>query len=124
MASAISLVSSSILLSSSSSPSVYLPISNSVNWVSSSSSYTCISTWVSSNRCSSRNPQNLICRAAEYKFPDPIPEFADAETEKFRDHLLKKLPKKDVYGDSVEEIVGICTEEHYWLFHSSIWQIP
>ncbi|XP_049404038.1 protein PLASTID REDOX INSENSITIVE 2, chloroplastic [Solanum stenotomum] len=112
MASAISLVSSSILLSSSSSssPSVYLPISNSVNWVSSSSSYTCISTWVSSKRCSCRNPENLICRAAEYKFPDPIPEFADAETEKFRDHLLKKLPKKDVYGDSVEEIVGICTE--------------
>lgn len=74
MASAISLVSSSILLSSSSSPSVYLPISNSVNWVSSSSSYKCISSWVSPKRCR----QNLICRAAEYKFPDPIPEFADA----------------------------------------------
>ncbi|MCD7465096.1 Protein PLASTID REDOX INSENSITIVE 2, chloroplastic [Datura stramonium] len=110
MASAV-VVSSSILLSS---PSVYPPISNSVNWVSSSSSYTCISSWVSPKRfshSSSRNPENLICRAAEYKFPDPIPEFAEAETEKFRDHLLKKLPKKkDVYGDSVEEIVGICTE--------------
>lgn len=23
-------------------------------------------------------PSRLICRAAEYKFPDPIPEFADA----------------------------------------------
>ncbi|XP_055810237.1 protein PLASTID REDOX INSENSITIVE 2, chloroplastic [Solanum dulcamara] len=111
MASAISLVSSSILLSSSSSSSVYLPISNSVNWVSSSSSYTCITTWVSPKRRRSRNPEILICRAAEYKFPDPIPEFAEAETEKFRDHLLKKLPKKkDLYGDSVEEIVGICTE--------------
>ncbi|KAK4376810.1 hypothetical protein RND71_003106 [Anisodus tanguticus] len=105
MASATSIVSSSILLSS----SVYLPISTSLNLVSS------ISTWVSpkrfSHNTSSRNQENLICRAAEYKFPDPIPEFADAETEKFRDHLLKKLPKKkDVYGDSVEEIVGICTE--------------
>lgn len=109
MASAISLVSSSIVLSSSSSSSsIYLPISNSVNRVSSSS---CISTWVSPKRYRSRNPQNLTCRAAEYKFPDPIPEFAEAETEKLRDHLLKKLPKKkDLYGDCVEEIVGICTE--------------
>ncbi|XP_010272033.1 PREDICTED: uncharacterized protein LOC104607939 [Nelumbo nucifera] len=51
-----------------------------------------------------------ICRAAEYKFPDPIPEFAEAETEKFKTHLLKKLSKKDIYGDSLEEVVGICTE--------------
>ncbi|KAF8039966.1 hypothetical protein BT93_B2241 [Corymbia citriodora subsp. variegata] len=52
-----------------------------------------------------------ICRAAEYKFPDPIPEFADAETEKFRSHLLTKLPKKkDLFGDSIDDVVGICTE--------------
>ncbi|KAL2519500.1 protein PLASTID REDOX INSENSITIVE 2 [Abeliophyllum distichum] len=51
----------------------------------------------------------FICSAAEYKFPDPIPEFADAETEKFRTHLLKKLSKKDMFGESVEEVVGICT---------------
>ncbi|KAM5566694.1 protein PLASTID REDOX INSENSITIVE 2, chloroplastic [Rosa sericea] len=52
-----------------------------------------------------------ICRAAaEYRFPDPIPGFADAETDKFRTHLLNKLSKKDVYEDSVEEVVGICTE--------------
>ncbi|KAF5449801.1 hypothetical protein F2P56_030213 [Juglans regia] len=51
-----------------------------------------------------------ICKAAEYKFPDPIPEFANAETEKFRTHLRKKLEKKDIYGDSVEEVLRICTE--------------
>nr|XP_048321513.1 protein PLASTID REDOX INSENSITIVE 2, chloroplastic-like [Ziziphus jujuba var. spinosa] len=53
-----------------------------------------------------------ICRAAatEYKFPDPIPEFADAETEKFRNHLLTKLSKRDIYGDSVDQVVRICTE--------------
>ncbi|KAL3840985.1 hypothetical protein ACJIZ3_025576 [Penstemon smallii] len=67
------------------------------------------------------NP-NFICRAEkEYKFPDPIPEFADSylieklvfyvqETEKFRTHLLTKLSKKDMFGDSVDEVVGICTE--------------
>ncbi|XP_059445340.1 protein PLASTID REDOX INSENSITIVE 2, chloroplastic [Corylus avellana] len=49
-----------------------------------------------------------ICRAAEYKFPDPIPEFANAETLKFRTHLHEKLVKKDVCGDSVGEVVEIC----------------
>ncbi|EPS58600.1 hypothetical protein M569_16210 [Genlisea aurea] len=51
------------------------------------------------------------CRAEkEYKFPDPIPEFADAETEKFRTHLASKLSKKeDIFGDSVDEVVEICT---------------
>ncbi|KAI5679156.1 hypothetical protein M9H77_10106 [Catharanthus roseus] len=58
-----------------------------------------------------RTPRRLCCRAAEYKFPDPIPEFAEAETEKFKNHLLNKLSKKkDYFGDSIEEVVGICTE--------------
>ncbi|KAJ0428587.1 putative protein PLASTID REDOX INSENSITIVE 2 [Helianthus annuus] len=57
-----------------------------------------------------RNRKTLIVRAAEYKFPDPIPEFAEAETEKFRDHLIEKLSKKDVFEDSVDEVVEICTE--------------
>ncbi|PIN24939.1 hypothetical protein CDL12_02327 [Handroanthus impetiginosus] len=60
---------------------------------------------------------NFICRAEkEYKFPDPIPEFADAETEKFRTHLDGKLSKKDMFGDSVNEVVDICTQRkrtHY-----------
>ncbi|CAH8355059.1 unnamed protein product [Eruca vesicaria subsp. sativa] len=52
----------------------------------------------------------FVCRAAEYKFPDPIPEFAEAETKKFRDHMTKKLSKRDLFEDSVDEIVGVCTE--------------
>ncbi|XVE85006.1 hypothetical protein DITRI_Ditri17bG0057900 [Diplodiscus trichospermus] len=59
----------------------------------------------------------FICKA-EYKFPDPIPEFADAETDKFRTHLLKKLSKKDIYGDSLEEVVGICTEIFSTFLHT------
>ncbi|PIA62204.1 hypothetical protein AQUCO_00200299v1 [Aquilegia coerulea] len=51
-----------------------------------------------------------LCRAAEYQFPDPIPEFAEAETDKFKAHLLAKLSKKDIYGGSVKDVVGICTE--------------
>lgn len=61
---------------------------------------------------------NHICKAAEYKFPDPIPEFADEETEKFRGHLLKKLSKKDLFSDSVDEVVGICTEIFSTFLHS------
>ncbi|CAN6550660.1 unnamed protein product [Malus baccata var. baccata] len=60
-----------------------------------------------------------ICKAAgEYKFPDPIPEFADSETEKLRTHLLNKLSKKETYEDSVEEIVGICTEIFSTFLHT------
>ncbi|KAJ4711171.1 Protein PLASTID REDOX INSENSITIVE 2 like [Melia azedarach] len=59
-----------------------------------------------------------ICKAAEYKFPDPIPEFADAETEKFRAHLLNKLAKRDIFGNSLEEVVGICTEIFSTFLHS------
>ncbi|XP_031492526.1 protein PLASTID REDOX INSENSITIVE 2, chloroplastic isoform X2 [Nymphaea colorata] len=58
----------------------------------------------------SRNRNLLTCRAAEYVFPDPIPEFAEAETERFRTHLLKTLSESDMYGESCEEIVAICTE--------------
>lgn len=44
-------------------------------------------------------------------FPDPIPEFAEAETSKFRTHLLERLSKKrDIFGDSVEQVVGVCAE--------------
>eukprot|EP00262_Sarcandra_glabra_P010494 TRINITY_DN25777_c0_g1_i1.p1 TRINITY_DN25777_c0_g1~~TRINITY_DN25777_c0_g1_i1.p1 ORF type:complete len:202 (-),score=23.55 TRINITY_DN25777_c0_g1_i1:362-967(-) len=57
-----------------------------------------------------RKRQQHVCKAGEYVFPDPIPEFAHSETDKFRTHLLKKLSKKDIYGESVEEVVGICTE--------------
>ncbi|CAJ1940027.1 unnamed protein product [Sphenostylis stenocarpa] len=62
--------------------------------------------------------KKLVVRAAEYKFPDPIPEFADAETAKFKSHLLQKLSKKDIYGESVEEVVGICTEIFGTFLHS------
>ncbi|XP_057421751.1 protein PLASTID REDOX INSENSITIVE 2, chloroplastic-like [Lotus japonicus] len=62
--------------------------------------------------------KRFVIRAAEYKFPDPIPEFADAETEKFKSHLLNKLSKRDIYGDSVGEVVGVCTEIFGSFLHS------
>ncbi|XP_011620910.1 uncharacterized protein LOC18427609 isoform X2 [Amborella trichopoda] len=54
----------------------------------------------------------MRCEAGEYVFPDPIPEFAQAETEKFRDHLLKKLSEDqdDIFGEYYEEVVNVCTE--------------
>lgn len=44
------------------------------------------------------------------------------ETEKFRDHMSKKLSKRDLFEDSVDEIVGICTEviSNLTYFHTCI----
>ncbi|KAF6154681.1 hypothetical protein GIB67_000565 [Kingdonia uniflora] len=59
-----------------------------------------------------------ICRAAEYQFPDPIPDFAESETERFKNHLVKRLIKKDIFGDSIGEVVGICTEIFSTFLHT------
>ncbi|CAI9756265.1 unnamed protein product [Fraxinus pennsylvanica] len=93
--------------SSSSSPP---PISISYSTPLSSHRNIAKNTHFNTSVTSRKRNHSFICRAAEYKFPDPIPEFADAETEKFRTHLIKKLSKKDMFGESVEEVVGICTE--------------
>lgn len=121
MASATSLFSSISLLqfsfsdSCSSSYCVFRPLEFSTNWIPISCSRNYSNTTYFKHLI--RNPlfsnsrnSRLTCRAAEYKFPDPIPEFAEAETEKFRNHLLNKLSKKGIFGDSVQEVVGICTE--------------
>lgn len=31
------------------------------------------------------------------------------ETDKFRKHMMERLSKKDIFGNSLEEIVGICS---------------
>lgn len=59
-----------------------------------------------------------MCRRAksaafeDYKFPDPIPEFAEQETSRFREHMMWRLEQKkeDYFGEHVEEIVDVCTE--------------
>ncbi|KAG8383153.1 hypothetical protein BUALT_Bualt05G0155000 [Buddleja alternifolia] len=47
----------------------------------------------------------------KHVYPDPSPEFAAAETEKFRDELLKKLSKeRDTYGNELQTVVNVCAE--------------
>ncbi|PIN24941.1 hypothetical protein CDL12_02329 [Handroanthus impetiginosus] len=47
----------------------------------------------------------------KYVYPDPIPEFAAAETRKFKAELLKKLSKeKDTFGDELQTVVNVCAE--------------
>ncbi|KAL8518947.1 hypothetical protein ACS0TY_010052 [Phlomoides rotata] len=66
-----------------------------------------------------RRNLNFICRAEkEYKFPDPIPEFADSETDKFQAHMVNKLSKKDTFGDSIHEVIGICTQIFNTFLHT------
>nr|KJB31316.1 hypothetical protein B456_005G185900 [Gossypium raimondii] len=105
------------LPSFSSPPTPFFSFSSSYSFTPNSPSFAFKSSFTSSLTSKAPTPNSLsfssttfICKAAEYKFPDPIPEFADAEMDKFRSHLLNKLSKKDTYGDSVEEVVGICTE--------------
>ncbi|XP_034693385.1 protein PLASTID REDOX INSENSITIVE 2, chloroplastic-like [Vitis riparia] len=46
----------------------------------------------------------------KYVYPDPIPEFAEAETEKFRVELLKKLSKEDTFRDDLHAVVAVCAQ--------------
>ncbi|KAL1539375.1 protein PLASTID REDOX INSENSITIVE 2, chloroplastic-like [Salvia divinorum] len=46
-----------------------------------------------------------------YVYPDPIPEFAAAETEKFKAELLKKLSKqRETFGNDLRMVVDVCAE--------------
>ncbi|KAG6398808.1 hypothetical protein SASPL_140279 [Salvia splendens] len=46
-----------------------------------------------------------------YVYPDPIPEFAAAETEKFKAELLKKLLKqRETFGNDLRMVVDVCAE--------------
>ncbi|KAL9248771.1 DNA polymerase lambda-like protein [Drosera capensis] len=62
-----------------------------------------------------------ICRAAgEYQFPDPIPEFAEAETEKFREYMVERLSKRmDIFEDqdTLDKVVDICAENLSTFLH-------
>ncbi|CAI9092849.1 OLC1v1028191C1 [Oldenlandia corymbosa var. corymbosa] len=49
-------------------------------------------------------PQNYI-------YPDPNPEFAAAETRKFKEELTKTLSReKETFGDELNAVVNVCTE--------------
>lgn len=46
-----------------------------------------------------------------YVYPDPIPEFAEAETLKFKVELMRKLSmEKEKFGGELDEVVSVCTE--------------
>uniref|UniRef100_A0A0D9XDB3 Uncharacterized protein n=1 Tax=Leersia perrieri TaxID=77586 RepID=A0A0D9XDB3_9ORYZ len=87
------------------------------------------STWRAVPTCHLRSrrpwPAELVCRRAksaaydDYKFPDPIPEFAAQETNKFKEHMMWRLEEKkdDYFGEHVEEIVDVCTEARTFLEH-------
>ncbi|KAL0004120.1 hypothetical protein SO802_011681 [Lithocarpus litseifolius] len=47
----------------------------------------------------------------KYVYPDPIPEFAEAEIRKFRAEVLRNLLKdKDTFGDELDAVVDVCAE--------------
>ncbi|KAK8691491.1 hypothetical protein V6N13_075001 [Hibiscus sabdariffa] len=67
--------------------------------------------------------QSLTPRRAshhqEYVYPDLIPEFADAETRKFKSELFKKLSKdRDNFGHDLDAVIDVCVEVFSNFLHS------
>ncbi|KAL8550448.1 hypothetical protein ACS0TY_009036 [Phlomoides rotata] len=57
----------------------------------------------------SRPPKAILSQ--KYVYPDPIPEFAAAETQKFKAELRKKLSKeKGIFGEDLQTVVDVCAE--------------
>ncbi|KAG8663304.1 protein PLASTID REDOX INSENSITIVE 2, chloroplastic [Manihot esculenta] len=64
-----------------------------------------------SAKCISRKPPAATAPHQKYVYPDPIPEFAKSETQKFRAELLKKLAKdKETFRDDLDKVVDVCSE--------------
>ncbi|URE30180.1 hypothetical protein MUK42_16516 [Musa troglodytarum] len=62
-------------------------------------------------KTSSKSPSRAAWQRPVYVYPDPIPEFAKAETRKFEDDLRRKLLKsKEIFGDDVDTVVELCGE--------------
>ncbi|XP_048502483.1 protein PLASTID REDOX INSENSITIVE 2, chloroplastic isoform X4 [Beta vulgaris subsp. vulgaris] len=50
----------------------------------------------------------------KYVYPDPIPEFAEAETRKFKIELTKTLSKDEhAFGDELDKVVNVCAEDEF-----------
>ncbi|RDX89422.1 Protein PLASTID REDOX INSENSITIVE 2, partial [Mucuna pruriens] len=47
----------------------------------------------------------------KHVYPDPIPEFAESETQKFKAELFQKLSEDvDEFGDDLDEVVAVCAQ--------------
>ncbi|PKA48844.1 hypothetical protein AXF42_Ash016360 [Apostasia shenzhenica] len=59
----------------------------------------------------SKSSTRAAWQPPQYVYPDPSPEFARFETQKFEEELLKRLLKnKETFGDDIEEVVRVCAE--------------
>ncbi|XP_010928564.1 protein PLASTID REDOX INSENSITIVE 2, chloroplastic [Elaeis guineensis] len=57
------------------------------------------------------DPPRAAWQQPQYVYPDPIPEFAIAETQKFEREIRKKLLKnKETFGDDIDAVVKVCAE--------------
>ncbi|KAK9113873.1 hypothetical protein Syun_020670 [Stephania yunnanensis] len=68
---------------------------------------------ISSNTLStnSRGTARPAMPPQKYVYPDPIPEFAELETRKFRSELLRKLSKnREAFGGDLDNVVKVCAE--------------
>ncbi|XAR65026.1 hypothetical protein NMG60_11008969 [Bertholletia excelsa] len=69
--------------------------------------------YLSSKLLSAKTLLNPLCAKPpqKYVYPDPIPEFAAAETRKFKDELLKQLLKdSETFRDDLEIVIDVCAQ--------------
>ncbi|XP_031386388.1 protein PLASTID REDOX INSENSITIVE 2, chloroplastic-like isoform X2 [Punica granatum] len=66
---------------------------------------------VSDTYTSARTSLRAAAAAQKYVYPDPIPEFAETETEKFKTELWRKLYGEiETFGDDLDAVVDICSQ--------------
>ncbi|KAI9073428.1 hypothetical protein K1719_044613 [Acacia pycnantha] len=92
----ISLSPAKIRLSNSNAPTLRLSSPLSLKFLSTRNTFTRI--------LSSSPTQNHI-------YPDPVPEFAESETQKFRAELFERLSEdKDEFGEDLHAVVHVCAQ--------------
>jgi len=53
----------------------------------------------------------ILGDSQKHVYPDPIPEFAEFETQKFKVELLQKLSEDvHVFGDELDAVVHVCAQ--------------
>ncbi|KAM1300282.1 hypothetical protein EV2_011930 [Malus domestica] len=56
-------------------------------------------------------PRATAATPQKYVYPDPIPQFAESETQKFRAELSRRLLKeKETFGHDLHSVVDVCAE--------------
>jgi len=63
----------------------------------------------------------ILGDSQKHVYPDPVPEFAELETQRFKVELLQKLSDSedvDEFGDELDAVVHVCAQVNVVFFFS------